>query len=232
MPKEPTGKYFGEKPIIPWILEEERSIKDWYFEGNALVIEPDKANFERLVCTYRYSITSLYYWRICCVLEVVRQDQMGPDAEKLFRQLKRLECELTWKGILKKRPFFEPYKALKLLVSRLPDIQPDTALAGRLGTDDLLTRHLKSAKPDSMVFYLASTYQLSYEDEDEFMEDVVEFYRKPQGITWNVALYKGISRNPGVRGLVTNLYDALDRSVGIVKQVTRPIAKECGFDIL
>lgn len=123
MPKKP------KEPVPVYYLRER--IKYWGISGDAIVIRPLDASFDELhirKIPIEWGFGE-FKWKFTGFLNIVSPDEMDDQSIELYRKLKGMETDLTWRGTLSKKPVFEVSPVLEDLATLVKNLKPNRELA-------------------------------------------------------------------------------------------------------
>ncbi len=151
-------------------------------------------------------------------LVIADMDHMNERKVQLYRILKGMECELMFKGFIKKRLFFQNRKRLYEFKERFTNIQINPKLAERLNARKDLIETLKNIGVAGTLVILKFTSVHAPEIPEEAVKELtkitdvmeVAYYHNPLDIVWEPAIEAMLSRGPGFTKKVINIYKALN----------------------
>jgi len=132
-----------------------------------------------------------------CALEIVPESKMNKAQAVVYRELKRMECELSVKGLLKKTFYFIPAKTHNEMKKRIKGYTVNPTLLQDLNQNQRLMKLIQEVMPDEMKILLASVDQSVTIREKNFFDAAAHFYENPSRITWIVTLTKFVT--PGLK---------------------------------
>ena len=145
-------------------------------------------------------------------------DQMNEEKAELYRIFKGMECELIFKGFIRKKVFFQNRKRLYEFKDRFTNIKINPKLSERLNKRDELLDILKKVEVAQALVVLKFTSVHAPEIPEEAVKgltkvvDVMEvaYYHNPLDIVWEPVIEVMLSRGPGFSKKVLNIYNALN----------------------
>jgi len=151
---------------------------------------------------------------------------MNTALEDLYRKLKGMECLLEWEGLLPRKGVFKINPFLKELRLHIADLQISDELASILNRDEEVMRLVKRVNPDGLTIGLhsiPSEYPSLTESENFLLSLVKEFYRKPTGITWLIALDTQFDRIPGVNRKVEDVVCLFNAILRVLREEVKQL---------
>jgi hypothetical protein len=174
-----------EEPFIVQYLGER--VKSWKGNNTRLFIEPQNASFSFIECIAQELTLGFgeLKWDISAVIPIVPKDEMDDRAKETFKRLKGMECQLKWKGLLKREPEFTLSPILFQQKKLLQDMELNPKLANRLGSRNDLKALLKIIKPEYLFFFL----YLDFPEEGDYVFRIIHrYYRDPKELTWVITM--------------------------------------------
>jgi len=151
-------------------------------------------------------------------LVVVDLDDMSDEKVELYRIFKGMECELVFKGFIRKNVFFQIRKKLLELKDRLEGIKIDQSLANKLNANHRLLEILKKVNVACTLVMLKFTSVKAPripEDAVKGLKQVsdimeVSYYYNPLDIVWEPVIEVMLTRSPSFKNKVLQIYEALN----------------------
>ena len=189
----------NEKPLPIELIEE--YIEDWNFSPPYFIVHPKNKLVDVLIMEqHRTFLTGEpLSWFFIATANIIPPEKMNGKAENLYRTLKMNECELEWKGLIRKQPIFKPFKGLTEFIKRsgLP-IKVRHDISSILNKNLKLIELIKKLRPNRIIITLySSTLKHRKRREREFLPwmeeepglndlfmEALEFYKKPSEITF------------------------------------------------
>lgn len=185
-------KYLGER------------VKEWKPTEDGVAVFPREASFEILyIRSHRLGWSLDYKWELSAVSTVFDEKSMNDSRRELYRQLTRMECELSWKGIFSRKPEF---KARERALKYLPPLTLDNTLADHLN----LTEKVIEAIRKSGVHELYVNTYFEVHRTMGLTESIKEYYRNPPKIAWVASAFKGPGGEIREQSIINKIFDALD----------------------
>jgi len=199
-------------------------VKKWQKTGNTILMTLRNTKLESMRVRFPSIFMSFETkTEFSTRLDVVPHDRMDSKNIRLYRRLKGMECQLAYKGIFQKKPFFEIHDSLKKLRSYLPDLAISPALRDFLSKDKELMSLIKELKPDNVEILLSSLNPmeiLSSKQEDNLIPIIVDFYLNPPFISWEVFVTKMISKGFRMQKKYINMMKLVERIVILLNTFT------------
>ena len=198
-------------------------IKDWHESRGVILIEPRDAAFDNLT-VYSQSVTFSFEkkWLFLCTMKLAAAGDMDQAKRGIYRKLKNCECELAWKGVVRRKPLFKISAQLIKLRSRVDRIEPDATLIKVLGSDSDLIALIEDTKVDEIHVRLHSTaVPASFlSSQDAFLKEMAEYYSNPLGIVWILTASRLLHQGPSYDKTVIGMFDVVARIASIVKDLS------------
>ncbi len=112
---------------------------------------------------------------------VVPPEAMDKDKSELYRRLKPLECELTWCGLLRKKPYWSPFIGLKIFSEKI-GLKPDSLLRNMLLENAEINRLINRIKPEEVWIALDSGVSHIAGGVEDTENAALEYYRNPEEV--------------------------------------------------
>ncbi|MGQ9514613.1 MAG: hypothetical protein ACUVTL_06135 [Thermoproteota archaeon] len=209
-----SGKGLLDTPEIVRCIPE--YIEDWTKSGGYILIKTKDAPFKELhIRNVPIFIGFEQKTEFSCQLDVLTEDQMTEASAEVYRQLKSMECELTYTGSLIKKPTFKPMRLLERLRKEIPELTSDDTLIRKLIRNDTLMRLLSSVRPDDFVIMLQSFTPegaAAAGSPEGITKIMADFYRKPTRMSWMLSLTRMIPRGPSTKSLNRGIFGILKLS--------------------
>jgi len=221
--------FLMSEPLIVKALKE-RVLKWERARGGVVIIKPASKNFTSLEISH-IPIGFFGFERktqITCTIDAVSESEMNEQWSKVYRHLKRLECELAWKGI-PRRPIFINSKSLEPLALSLPGFQINPELTKILNLNKDIISLIKTIRPDDVRIQLLSTPQKiigenrtsNLSEETQPLDVILKFYQSPEKITWLVTITKMLEQGLSYQKIIDALYSFFEMISIILKTVTK-----------
>lgn len=127
-------------------------------------------------------------YSILAVYTVCDEDHMDESMDPVYRLLKGFEC--VWD---RRKKTFTSNPSLFQLKEFIPELEISDRLASSLNGDQEVNRLLAEVEPNSIsitLFSLPPEYQPFRNVREAVLKGMVEFYKLPLAIRWNVSLVK------------------------------------------
>ena len=149
---------------------------------------------------------------------MVDLDDMSDEKVELYRIFKGMECELIFKGFIRKNVFFQTRKKLLELKNRLKGIKIDQSLANKLNTNHRLLEILKRVNVACTLVMLKFTSVKAPKIPEDAVKglkqvsDIMEvsYYYNPLDIVWEPVIEVMLTRSPSFKNKVLQIYEALN----------------------
>jgi len=215
------SKYSLTTPFIVRYLE--NHIKKWVESGDTIYIEPLEASFDGLfVRSHWISLSFDRKWEFSSTLNLVSDKDMARKFEA-YRKLKELECELGWRGFLRREPYFKTFSQLLKLGSMISQFKPNSKLVENLNTDSEIIRLIKDVRPDQVAVTLHSINESSMpliSTEEDYFRALVNYYNDPLRISWNVTSFRCLHAGLSHKRNVIGMFNILDKISSHIRQVS------------
>jgi hypothetical protein len=203
-----------------------RYVKDWRIIGGLIYVTPKEIPCNYLIFQRRPAGFFDTAWRISVLHDALGGSSMNTALEDLYRKLKGMECLLEWEGLLPRKGVFKINPFLKELRLHIADLQISDELASILNRDEEVMRLVKRVNPDGLTIGLhsiPSEYPSLTESENFLLSLVKEFYRKPTGITWLIALDTQFDRIPGVNRKVEDVVCLFNAILRVLREEVKQL---------
>jgi len=219
------GKGFFEKPDIIRVLEPK--LKTWTVKNGVVHAEPKVASFNLLAIKREYKglFATDPYEDFVASLVMVPQDEIKESHRSNYLQLVGTQTELAWGGILKRRPKFVPFSAIEEARKLEPRIVQNDRLPRALNEDNELMRKVTDLSPDHLLVILRFPLLQSAKP-NEFVARLVDYYRSPLEIAWNIETGRFLPRMLDYAKSVNGLFDILDSVSHVVLRICSEILRE------
>jgi len=215
------SKYSLTTPFIVRYLQ--NHIKKWVESGDAIYIEPLEASFDSLVVRSHWiSLSFDRKWEFSSTLNLVSDKDMGQKHEA-YRKLKELECELDWRGFLRRDPYFKTYSQLLKLRSMISQVELNPKLIEDLNADSNMIKLVRDVRPDQVIVSLHSINESSMSfinSEEDYFKALASYYNNPLKISWNVTSFRCLHSGLSHKRNVVGIYDILDKISSHIRQVS------------
>ncbi|NIW13875.1 MAG: hypothetical protein GWN31_08085 [Candidatus Thorarchaeota archaeon] len=187
-----SKKFSAPTPFFMRFLD--KHLKDWVLQGDAIIAHPmETADFRELtVIPRRISITGEKVWRFSFHVPIIEPENMKKEHRKLYQHLKNMECQLDWKGFLRRTPMFKTDTLLQALSKYIPSIRENSRITAALNSDTKILDSAKRVRPEELRVCLFSLLA-PVQTEDEYLKTVRQFYNSPDRIAWAIMIEKNFS---------------------------------------
>jgi len=169
------------------------------------------------------------------LIDIIPEERMREECRKLYQELKNLEFETEWSGLLGRTLVFKPYFEIQRSQRFIAGLRPKNDLINALKQSQALTDLIYETHPHEVYATLQSLdpSDLRFmKSEEEFLKLKADFYRNPSRITWIITVSKMLfskgflGHEKTYRGLVS----ILDEVSKITIEVTGRIQKNISDD--
>jgi len=218
MPK----KFPASTPFFMRFLD--KHLKEWVLQGDAILARPvETANFTELIVIPRQiSITGEKVWRFSFNAPIIQPEKMKKEHKKLYQHFKNMECQLDWKGFLRRTPVFKIDPLLQALSKHIPSIQENDQITAMLNSDTEILNLAKRVRPEELRVSLFSLHA-PVQTEDEYLKTVRQFYNSPDRIAWVIMIEKNFSVIMGNKRYERTL-DAIFILGNLMARITKDIS--------
>jgi hypothetical protein len=185
---------------VPWLFEPIRdkfsSVKG---KESKIFATPISSEFNQFIL-YKESDLFEQYWNFAALINFF-VDHVPKEEMEICRKLKNMECELYWKGILNRKPFFRSLSNLKVLKKYIPKISLDSNLFTLLNNNKELMYLIQKVKPEEITIHFPLyplSYPLSSLSAEKKLEIMIESYKNPFALHGMFTLRMMISKGPNV----------------------------------
>jgi len=163
-------------------------------------------------------------------LTLVNKESMDSVKKQAYRELKRMEFDLHYKGIIRRTPVFVPRIDFEFLSKALGGVTPRSDLIDKLNSDKELIDMVRSIKPSDIRARLKSMDVPTFMPGDKVAAAMVEanYYKDPGEITWIIIFTGYYPRTPGVSKKVRASFNALKRICDHVIRTYKEVLFEVG----
>ncbi|MEM2703673.1 MAG: hypothetical protein QXR45_10985 [Candidatus Bathyarchaeia archaeon] len=200
-------------------------IKKWTDLNGALYIEPSNASFDLLIIRPHWIQFSLdRKWEFTSILSLTpeKTSKIKGIKEK-YKNLKELECEMKWRGFLRRKAYFRSFPDTFKLESMVNGFKPNPRLAEALNNDFDLIKLIESIRPDSITVTLQSIDEsLAYfiSSEEEYFNALINYLNNPSKIVWTITSFRCLHTGLSHKRNVVGMFDILDRISSHVKHLS------------
>ncbi|MCD6465048.1 hypothetical protein J7L27_01605 [Candidatus Bathyarchaeota archaeon] len=198
----------SEDEKLPWLM---RAIKEKFTDikvvRNSIYAKPRTAEFDAFILRQR-EVLFERYWEFSALVNFF-PNGVSKAQIKTCRRAKRMDCELAWKGFLRKTPYFRSSPELREFKKYFPSFSPSNALINRLHKNSKLISLIQKIKPEKLkVFFsfippLKTSFRITF-------DMWIKSYLKPSSLTGIIILDKTLWRNPGVQRTLNEIYEVLN----------------------
>jgi len=201
-----------EVPEIVRALE--NRIENWDYTVGGILIHLKDSLFKGLIVKYvPMSIGFEYKNQFICSTVIMPEEDMDASHYSQYRELKRLECQIRWSGVIKKIAKFVTSPELIDLQSYIPELKISDELISALNSNSELTNLISSLRPDDLAVTLDSVNasdMASVRSREDLLECKAKFYRKPTKIVWLNIVSMMLIRRPYYQKRAENLIRILN----------------------
>lgn len=172
----------------------DKHLKDWVPQADAILAHPlETANFtELIIIPRRISITGEKVWRFSFYVPIIQPEHMKKEHKEVYQHFKNMECQLDWKGFLRRTPVFKTDTLLQALSKHIPSIQENNQIAAALNSDIKILNLARSVRPEELRLSLFSLHAPA-QTEEEYLKNVRHFYNSPDRVAWVTMIEKDFS---------------------------------------
>jgi len=172
----------------------DKHLKDWVPQGDAILAHPvETANFtELIVIPRRISITGEKVWRFSFHVPIIQPQHMKKEHRELYQHLKNMECQLGWKGFLRRTPMFKTDTLLQALSKHILSIKENNQIIAALNSDTRILNSARRVRPEELRVSLFSLHA-PVQTEDEYLKTFRHFYNNPDRIAWVIMVEEDFS---------------------------------------
>jgi len=173
----------------PYVFSLEDKIKRWCDLGEKVEIIPKEADFDVLYVKKKhvpFSLSTKYSF--LSTVTLVPKKKMTSELFQLYRRLKRMECILGWRGIIRRKPVFIRHPSHTRLLPHIKDLIFDDKLAKTLNIDEKLIKILSNLKPNLEIILYSLPEGIRVSDQKELFSHMISYYEKPEEIKWVITL--------------------------------------------
>ena len=179
---------------------------------------PKDAPFDILLIRQQREILLEPGWEFIAVVNLL--EKVSEEHYKLCRLMKRMECELSWKGVLRRKPEFIELSGLTSLRKHIPELVFDERLVSILRRNDELSDLLQSLKPERMLIFFSLFPPVTLRLPEDFkLKLMVESYESPRALTAFVVLNKLIWRGMSAKRQINEVYKILSLASMTVREL-------------
>ncbi len=217
-----SKRFSASTPFFMRFLD--KHLKDWLQQEDAILAYPkEDARFTELtVVPRRISITGERVWRFSFNVPIIPPELMKKEYVAVYQRLKNMECELEWRGFLRRKPAFKEDALLQVLSKYIPTLQENEDIINALNSDLKILDLVKKVKPEELRVSLFS-WQVPVQTEDEYLKIVQHYYYNPDRITWIITLEKDFSTimgNKRYERIVDGIYNIGNLTAAITKDIS------------
>jgi len=203
-----------------------RYVLDWTGTRNNCIMQVKDAPFSELVVRrIPLPLGIERKTQYACTVEIVPQSEMDEIQVKVYRQLKRMECELAVSGILKKKFRFIPAKTHKEMKKRIKGYTVNPMLLKNLNQNQRLMRLIQEVMPDEMKISLTSVDAAVAMQEKNFFDAAARFYNNPSMIAWIITLTKFVTSGFKAGSVRIKMFEILKETSEFLLDFTKNILK-------
>jgi len=157
-------------------------IKDWKESLDGIIVYPKSGECDKLILKPHFAFLTgePLGWEFLAIVNIVPMKKMNEELAKLYKYLKRSECEIKWKGFIRKKPTFETINK---------NLDPNPELSLILNRNEDLMRTLKAADLKELKVTLFPDTQTPREYSEENINDS-KSYNESQEISWVIMTIK------------------------------------------
>jgi hypothetical protein len=220
----------GDSSLIIKSLKEK--IKAYQVMIGGVRLLPKHAFFDEVfVNTYRSFSTLLERMvEFTALIAIIPREDMTTEGFFLYRQLKTMECTLTWQGLLKQTPRFDTLKRSKVWEEYMPRVEPDERLVKALNACSPLMDLIRILKPSEITVMLESIHSdvttRGKLTQEEILQAMAEFYNEPTTVTWGVSLRSALPHLSNTKMILCRCFDVVNMIAKIVRNVSESMKRK------
>jgi len=195
--------------------------------NGTLYIEPSDASFDYLIVRPHWIEFSFdRKWEFISILNLTlkKSTRKRKEVKEIYKNLKEFECEMKWRGLLRRKPYFKVLPTTLKLEGMLSNFKPNSRLAENLNNDFNLIKLIKSIRPDSVTVTLYLTDEsLMYPigSEEEYFMALANYLNASKiQVSWTIVSFRCLHAGPFHKKNVIGMFDILDKISSHVKQVS------------
>jgi hypothetical protein len=192
--------------------------------GGSILIPREKFHFDSIL----FKSKRLYYsadksWRFIASVKIQDEDHFTRENVHHFQYLKGLECELTRKGVLRKKFYFRSSKIIIQLQERIKNLFIRDYLCNDLNFDLDLQKKISFIVPDNITILLFSQ-PIMAKDYETYSEEFELQFKQPKSIIWNIEIEKYLGAILS-KGKYHKTLDSIIESLDIISKYLRKISR-------
>jgi len=198
-------------------------IKDWKkIYGGILMSPKDHLHFDKLLLQSRYLLFDNLF-DFSGIIEIISEEKMSDDFKRLYQILVELQCELSWEGFLKRKPYFKSYGGITKLKEHISNIGVNKKLINMLNSSNDVLRLIRKIRPYEL-FVILSNFIIPLGFEDNPIQAHAQNYYNPSEIVWVISISINGSRLGGYKKRFINVCELMESIARIVLKVTNSIS--------
>jgi hypothetical protein len=204
---------------LPWVLRAMQGrISDIHSVGKSFEATPISASYDKIIIRTTSSVFDPV-WEFSGMLSIFRSP-VPRNYVGLCKRLKNMECELEWRGIIRRRPFFKSLSGLVGLKNHIPSISPDNGLAEILNSTPRVVKLIERIGPDTVLILFSAMPVFDFNvPQDVILKLMVESYENPQNFVAMIKLTKLLTQGLGGPSTVLNILDVIDEISHAVRRL-------------
>jgi len=186
-------------------------VLDWEkVRGGGVLVHLKNSSLDKLIAVPGRAISftgERARWRFIGSKKIVDENEMDEEHQILYRQLKGLECELVWKGVVLRKPQFEVSRVLLSARNRriLSSVPLTDQLANELNRDTAIMNLIRKNRLESLYVGLIPPCE-----NESNIASVCAFYEKPTKIEWIILATQYMWSGIPYRKKVLDLCDLME----------------------
>jgi len=209
---------------LPWVVRAmQNKIRGLHAVGKSYEAAPVSGTYDRIIVQSTSSVFDPV-WEFSGVMSILD----GPVPKEMIglcKLLKNTECELEWKGIVFKKPFFKSLSGLLGLRNYIPSISQDTRLADMLNSTPRIMSLLEKIRPDTVLVTFSTMPVFDFNvPKETILKLMAESYENPQNLVAVIKLRKLLTQGLSGPSTVSNILEVVEEMSQVVRRIS-----QCGL---
>jgi len=186
------------------------------------MLPKDHLHFDKLLLQSRYLLFDNLF-DFSGIIEIIPEEKMNDDFKRLYQVMVELQCELSWGGFLKRKPYFKSYEGITKLREHISNLSVNEKLINILNSSNDVLRLIRKIRPYEL-FVILSNFLIPLGFEDNPIQAHAKYYYNPSEIIWVISISIGGSRLGGYKKRFINVCELMDSIARIILKVTNSIS--------